>query len=220
MTNMKKIAGLAMVLVMAMLLNVPSAFAWHFDLRNSDDNRMMVELYFTADSGGSAIDSFNFAFGYDGDLEGPGDIAPPDPNDELKDTLDWSLETYNFYLTSMTEGGVGATHYAPQDVVNNFSASGGSGTLTGETKVADFTFTGEAVTDGYADMWWSRAGTYYNSIMSGDSTVYHTSTYSGLFIDSTGANVADVEAVPIPGAVFLLGSALLGFIGIRKKLSA
>ena len=216
MIKMKKIVGLTMVLAMAMLLNVPSAFAWYYDIRNPDHDNT-VEIYFTPDEGGNLVETMNFAFGYDGDLVDGGSVPPPNLADPLSDTLDWSLETYTFDMPTFTEGGSGANNYAPEDMILNFSGYGAA-TLTEETLVGTITFAGTAVTDGYADMWWGRIDEYYTSSV--DSVVYNTGTNPGNFVDTLGAGIADVAAVPIPGAVFLLGSGLLGLIGIRKKLSA
>ena len=218
MIKMKKIfVGLMMVVAMVMLLNVSSAFAWYFDIRNPNQD-YTVELYFTPDAGGNTVQNFNFAFGYDGDLVGGGMVPPPNAADPLGDTLDWSLETYTFDMPDFVEHSIGASNYPSEDVVNNFSGAGdGAGALTAETLVGTFTFAGTAVSDGYEDMWWARISIDHDAKI--DGAVYNLVDHTSHFHD--GGAGADVNPVPIPGAVLLLGSGLLGLVGIgRRRLSA
>lgn len=214
MTKIKKMfVGSTMVVAMPLLLNVSSAFAWQFDIRNLDHD-LTFDLYFTPDEGGNVVETINLGFGYDGDiLPGAHEYMPqPDPLDPLGDTLNFA--SYTFDMPDFTECLIGASDVPEHDAVIDFAGTG-SATLLAETLVGTFTYTGTAVSDGYEDMWWGRITDYYDVTV--DGGIYNTTDHASNFVDGG----AGASAVPIPGTVLLLGSGLLGMFGLkRKKLSA
>ena len=210
---MKKIIAGSMVLTTAMLLNASVASAWQFELENPDHDFTM-ELYFTPDEGtGNVLKDFTFAFLYDGDIASESEYLtpPPDSPNPLADTLIYQSWTYDAPLLQVPT----MDHWAEYDMLFNVSGRSGVDVLTEKTLFATFTFSGEAVTNGFEDMWFATYNTSFSSQV--DDVLYYVVDHPDNFVAS-GTSVA---AVPLPASVLVFGSGLMGLVGLRrKKLSA
>lgn len=212
---MKKIISVSAVLATAMLLNASVASAWQWELENPNQDYTM-ELYFNPDEGGNIVNNFALNFFYDGDLADTYMTPPPDPGNTLVDTL--SFVSYTHDATSLGYAEIGSLLDLPShDLLYTFSGDGGVDgvEISGRTLFCTVTFSGDAVGDGYQDMWFAK---YDNSFA---STVDFTS-FNIIDAPDKFQNLGtDVNPVPIPGTLLILGSGLMGLLGIkRKKLSA
>jgi len=74
---------------------------------------------------------------------------------------------------------------------------------------ADMLAVYDVANDGYTNLWGSDLILAWEDIVNGDSD------YNDMVI-----GVRDISAVPLPAAVWLFGSALLGFVGFQKRKKA
>ena len=196
----KKMLAILVVMAMAMVVNVPGASAWFFELRDLADDHT-AELYFDPEGTTLILESYTLGFEFD------------------------EIEMEYVSYTNNAPSPLTPDNMGPVDYYNNPYGSGTSflfnfnaSSTTGEATVTDrfllgtFEFTVDStIIDGLNDMRFTRLdGTDDKARIDG---VYYTQIDDPEhFVD--GPNLSNV---PIPSAALLLGSGLLGLIGIGRR---
>ena len=198
----KTVVAIMAVLALAMLVNVPYASAWYFELtRPGPAMNDTFELWFRVDPSESVtMTDYKVDFGYD-----PVEMTylGYDHKDPFKPGEAGTLEDKGEYPPG-----------SGQNVLDKLTAlSVGGWNINTDTLVATMTYTLDApVVDGLDDMYFYSMGASYGATV---DEVYQPQTNTTYFVNGPGLDVP----VPIPSAVLLFGSGLLGLIGIgRKKL--
>jgi hypothetical protein len=158
------------------------------------------DVLFTADSDGDTLTGATLSMGYDAAELDFISYATPLGWDEMFGPMgDTGSVLYNYNQNYPWTGG-------PLDVGANESVS--IGTFT-------FEATAGLVEDTLSDLWVvddvEVGGLTYSSIISYNDSF---GEYASTMLTAQGA---DVAPVPVPAAVWLLGSGLIGLVGLRRK---
>ena len=195
----KKMLAVLIVVAMAMVVNVPGASAWFFEIRDLADDHI-AELYLDPEGVSLDVGSYTLAFEFD-EIEkeylGYTNTAPSPLTPDF-----WGeLEYYDDPL------GTG-TSYLLNFNVDNMEASA---TVTERILIGTLTFGVDTVnSDGLNDIQFLRVDDSYMARVNGEfKNQVDNPEY---FRD--GPNL---DNVPIPSAALLLGSGLLGLIGIGRR---
>jgi hypothetical protein len=199
---MKKLFMLALIFALALVMGISTASAWFVsiepigtaDIANGDT--LTAEVYFNVDAGESVVlDGYEFALGYD--------------------TAELSFAS----LTSTPPSPLSALFGAPYDsggIVDNFHGvtfAVGPTLTEGSTLLATVDFTVLApILDGELDVWFADSPHGADQFKV-DGGIFNMLVPNADYV----AQGPDVGAVPVPAAVWLLGSGLLGLIGIRRR---
>ncbi|MBL0714217.1 MAG: hypothetical protein JJV98_11000 [Desulfosarcina sp.] len=210
---MKKTLKLMSIVAMALMLSVSTSSAWYLSIEPLvctgliPGDTFHADLFFNADASGNFVQNYEIALGFD------------------HSELTWHDGSESWHTPPA------AQHTPPSPLmmifgppnlrsgqVNNITAATfgpGGATLTGKTKIASIAFiaTPDLTCDGALDVWFADSPMGDDSILVDGASVKYLGTEHIL-------EGPDVHAVPIPGAVLLCGSALLGLIGIRNRKSA
>lgn len=206
---MKKIIMIALIVFFSMIINGATAFAnWSFQLDNIDNidgtSTETYEIRFITDET-LILDNYQLNFRYD---------ATEMEYESYTNTPTTGL--YPNFFGDMVEE-------APGKLWNFAAATFGSGPeVSSDILIGTITFdvfdAPPSVKDGAKDLWFAADdrgfaatinGVFYNFNL--DEVEAAHLTY-GPDMDAVGPS-----AVPIPGAIWFLGSGLLGLIGIRRK---
>jgi hypothetical protein len=187
------------ICLFTILISSNAMAMWSFDISDNDNNGS-YDLSFLSDDGPVAIQSFSLGFGYD--------------ESEL------SLDSFVFNVPAGYIS-LGSVDNTTSGEITDLSALTFSGSISPGTLLATFTFdliSPSQVQDGMYDFYFmnwgdTAAGNFgatTTEILSMDDLLQAGNlTY--------GANVDKGSAVPLPSALLLLGSGLLGLVGIRRK---
>ena len=199
---MKKILFILTLTLMLIVTNGSSAMAaWSFHLDNSDmDN--IFDVWFVTDSS-VVIDNYQLNFEYDS-ME----------MDYLSYTNNQPLPLTPDLMGNLTEQTPGYLH--------NFNAAvffGDGATVDSNILLATLTFDilPTAVIDGSDDLWFVSTpgfGITLNSVWYNYET-FQDPDFAGEHI-TYGSGLDVGTPVPIPAAIWLLGSGLLGLMGLRR----
>ena len=169
------------------------------------------DVYFTADADGDVLSGATLSLGYDAvELNFLSYDTPLGWEEIFGLVQDVTLGSGSYlanYNQNYPWGG------NPIDVGADQSIS--LGTFT-------FEATGDLIADGLHDLWIVDAVTVPDATApQGERTYFSTISFNNSFgepaLDMLTAQGADVAPVPVPAAVWLLGSGLFGLIGIRRK---
>lgn len=198
---MKKTLIFMVTLAMALMFGVSTASAWFVSIEPvasvdvTGIDTFYADLFFNPDPGGNTVHGYQLSIDYD------------------ETELTWISATAGAQHTPISPLiALFGNPYERDGEIINWSAS--HFTLAAEvavkTPIAHIAFETHADNffDGELDVW-------LGSGPGGDSIKVDDVNYN--FGHFTVVQGPDVAAVPIPGAVFLLGSGLLGLIGVRKR---
>ncbi len=183
----------------------PAAAYWKISIDNSDcDN--VFDIWFLTDD-------VHYIYNY-----------------ELEFSYDTGEMNYTSYTNtppaSLTPDMMGNMEDKGSGYLHNFNAAylvGNPAIVSSDVKLATITFDilPDAVADGEPDLLFNISP-FFGITIDG-STAYYNRDY---FLDPTFAsehlsygNCLDVGSVPVPGAIWLLVSGVIGLIGIRRKSS-
>ena len=161
---------------------------------------------------------------------------------DLAETINMSYETVNTQLGSggAFEGFRFATSAEVVDLWANFGVNLAAGAATYNygfvdpgiieaTSLLGNTITNDVVAygalgmsaDGPNDYYRDNLGAYYINALGSDGPQYHVVDYSTRHVaypsDQVGSYLVQTSVVPIPAAVWLFGSGLVGLIGVARR---
>jgi len=143
------------------------------------------------------------------------------PNSDLSSTLKSSFNTINPYYAGLTlKSGTTGTVIADNSNLSSFMGQFGSnalGTYGGYTQSnsgnASLLFTGAPLS---MTLWQFANNSALTAAVAGTRVLDLTTNADG----STTINAGTVTTTPIPAAAWLLGSGLMGLVGLRRKRNA
>jgi hypothetical protein len=188
---MKKIFGLIAIAAMFLLMSTSSASAFYFDLQDLGGGD--YEVWYIGDGTPSFdTDGMTLVFDYTGAL---GTVTP---------------NPYMGYPTMF--GGVNLPLLGTNDLGDalaiTFAQTSGVGTFTADIQIAAMSVAGGTLAWDYDN----SSGAFLVNLVPGVET-------TGDVLNDLGyLNPPGGGTVPIPGAVFLLASGLIGLIGLRRKV--
>jgi hypothetical protein len=182
-----------------------SASDWRLELDNSNGDNVF-DLWLRVDEGSSInITYYDIGFHYD-----PTELAFNDYTNNLPDGWEYDY-------TPGFGGGTGL-YYGIQ-------GAGPAFTLTEDYLLGSYTMdiSPGAVRDGSSDIWFAASHAECGQvtidlIVDGDDLESYDFFYDDHFSYGSGLDVG--APVPVPGAVWLMGSGLLGLTGIRRRKKA
>jgi hypothetical protein len=197
---------LMLAATLSLFLFVASAGAATVSISPTGDYAMAAgdtvsfDVLFTADADGDTLESVTLNLGYD--------AAELSFDSYSYDTL--TAAGWGEYFGTVDDTGSALANY-------NVSVFLGSGIAVGANEsisMGTFTFTATngLLADGLEDLWVIDSLGGYNS-----KVVFNGN--EGEFVSTliTDQGAADVAPVPVPGAVWLLGSGLIGMLGLRRR---
>ena len=202
-----------MAMCCVLFVSVNTASAWYLEMDNADGDST-VEVWFRMGGGDGQIDLTTY-------------VA-----DFYYDSTELEYSSYTHNAEGLETVWVPEVNTTGDGWVRMYGiwASGDSQTniITADTLLCTYTFTvlEEAVKDGENDIWWFSDDHEYDALSVYIETGYGTSDYEWYQFPrlveedkirmGSGLDLG-TSAVPVPGAVWLLGSGLLGLIGIRRR---
>ena len=201
---MKKIMMLMLTIAMALMLSVSTASAWFVSIEPldctlvNDGDTFYADIFFNPDAVGNELLSYDFAIGYDAtELTFVNATnTPPAPLIAFMGSPYWD-----------EEGG--------EQLVVNWPGGSFTGPafLTEKTQIGNIEFLAhpDMYCDGELDVWFADYGVAAE-VFKVDGIEVDILATSGHILQGP-----DVTAVPIPGAALLLGSGLLGLVGIGRR---
>lgn len=179
-----------------------SAQAWQFEIDNLE-NDLTFELWFNPEGESIGVENYQLNFQFD------------------SEELSYVSHT-NLAMAPLVPDLFGSPSVVNDEYLNNFNAANFFGTVT-ETdtryQLGTLTFAevnpGTSIQDGLDDIWFDITNITTKVTFSDDPltaiVITSDTTLNGIGLD-VGTN-----PVPVPGAVWLLGSGLLGLVAIRRR---
>ena len=210
---MKKIIMIALIVSFSMIINGATAFAdWSFQLDNLDNidgtSTETYEIKFITDEE-LILDNYQLNFQYDNAEMQYASFTHPSVSGLNANMMGDLVEESPGVLWNLNAGtfGSGPVIDAGSEIV----------LATISFNVFD---SPPSVKDGINDLWFDVANRGFGTTINGVWNYFTTA--SPEFLAAHLAYGPDMDAVgpsavPIPGAIWLLGSGLLGLIGIRRK---
>ncbi len=207
---MKKFASIFAMFTLLMVFGAGNAFAWSFDISAiSNDGSTVVYAVSVADAAAVNISNFDLDISWDAtelafvsssDWMGIASGGPP----PVWYSHDWA------YI------------YAPLTTLpNNIAYNAGNiAAATNSQQICLLTFDilAGAIQDGENDIFWTDDGVGDNGYGSEAGFQYFADIQDNLTV--VGGDVGEPGGdVPIPGAVYLLASGLIGLVGLRRKMA-
>ena len=204
---MKKLIIWVTMAVTLTLFGIGNALAdWSLHLENQENDNVFEIWFFTDEE--VTLNNYALSFRFD------------------TDEMSWDDKLYTNTPPSPLVELFGAPLETSSGLIENLTAAAFVGGATVSTNIELGTLTFDilptAVKDGSDDLWWAvDPGDNTNFIVTVDDVEYNFRTDNPDFGDlgahlTTGLDL-DVTAVPIPGAVWLLGSCMLGLLGFNRK---
>lgn len=173
----------------------------------SPGDSLVFDIVFTADEDGDVLEGFTFNLGYDA-----GELA-------FDSYTAFQVPGWTEFMGYAEDVTVGSGNYVVNYNENqmDFNGSGVALGMNESLVLGSFKFNvlEEIAPDGLADVWFEDSvatdtGTYQSIVsFNGDFGVFASTI--------TAHQGADVAPVPVPAALWLLGSGLAGVFGFRRK---
>ncbi len=195
------------VLLAVLLLAATGAHAWQFEIDNTQ-NDLVFEVWFNTQGDTVQLDGYGLDFGFDAtEMAWSGDYTNTAPAPLFADLLG-----------PASANGTGS--------ISNFNAAsfGAGPTFGPDTRLLlgtlgfDLLNPDTSLQDGAPDVWFDLAS--QNLIVTLDVNGAGLAEYSaaaGNFQFALGPDLDIGNPVPVPAAVWLFGSGLLGLIGLRRR---
>jgi hypothetical protein len=210
---MRKRSLVIVAMCCMLFVSVNTASAWYLEMNNADGDGT-VDVWFRMEGGDGQFDLTTYA-------------------------ADFYYDSTELEYSSFTDSAPGGwTVYTPEEWTTGdgwvrmygIQADGDSQSniITADTLLCTYTFTvlEGAVKDGENDVWWFSDDHEYYGLSVYIETGYGTSDYEWYQFQrlveedkirmGSGLDLG-TSAVPVPAAVWLLGSGLVGLLGLRRR---
>ncbi|BBO83651.1 hypothetical protein DSCO28_42170 [Desulfosarcina ovata subsp. sediminis] len=167
------------------------------------------DVLFSADDDGDTLTGLLLNLGYDAE-----ELSFVSYSYDALSAEGWT----EFFGTAQDVALEDGSYLANYNLSYPWSGSGYDVAANQSVSMGTFTFTATAglVEDGLSDLWvvesvaTDATHTYY-------STISFNASYGEPALDLLTAQGADVAPVPVPAAAWLLGSGLIGLVGLRRR---
>ncbi|MBL0714365.1 MAG: VPLPA-CTERM sorting domain-containing protein [Desulfosarcina sp.] len=192
---MKKFTFVLLAMILVLGICAP-AHAWFFAIDNAD-NDLTFDIWFNPEGESLGVDNYQLDFKFDANEIAFDSYSNTPPSGLIGDLM-------------------GPPIIAEDSIQNFFAGTFGSGpVLDTLTPLGSLTFAllnpDTSVLDGLDDIWFDTSSE--NALVT-----FATDPVNGVPVVGVGGSGLDVGApVPLPAAVWLLGSGLIGLVGLRRR---